>query len=258
MKLYRKFPVSRSRCAQATPWWRGFSNAALVAAGVCFALPVFAAQIAKPSPAIAKNQAPAQQAPVSLASQAPKAATVTLSGGKLTVRADNSDLLQILQAVSAQSGMKIEGSPGNHRVFGTYGPGEPRAVLAHLLTGFGYNYLLVGSGHDGVPAKLVLTHVGSGASSSEPAPSPPVHSVQPAPRNTLPQPQSGRRPPYQPSGRAAAAGSGAASGSGAHAQKAHAPRKVPSPQEILKELEKLHGKQKNSHPQATQQNPHHR
>ncbi len=85
-----------------------------------------------------------------------KNATVSVAPHSLTIQADNSELSQILRAISASTGMKVEGLSTDERVFGTYGPGEPHQVLLSLLEGSGYNVLMVGD-TDGAPSQLSLS-----------------------------------------------------------------------------------------------------
>jgi hypothetical protein len=98
---------------------------------------------------------------------------VNLASGKLTVRADNSSLSEILHDISQASGMKVEGlqagASGSQRVFGSYGPGAPRDVLSELLDGAGYNVLMLGVTSSGAPRELALTVRPNGAA---PAPQP--------------------------------------------------------------------------------------
>jgi hypothetical protein len=89
-------------------------------------------------------------------------AKVMVRDGKLTIEANNSDLPQILNQVAALSGMAVKGidgsgNDGGPRMFGVYGPGEPRGVLASLLAGSGYNFIMVGGSSDGPPRELLLT-----------------------------------------------------------------------------------------------------
>lgn len=84
-------------------------------------------------------------------------ATVVLENGSLTVTADNSDLSQILETLAHVSGMTINGKIRSSRVYGVYGPLDPRDVLAHLLKGSGNNFLMVGVVQDGAPRELLLT-----------------------------------------------------------------------------------------------------
>ncbi len=96
----------------------------------------------------------------------PKPATVNLVDGRLTVIANNSDLAQILRQIAASSGMKVQGLGRSDRVFGAYGPGAPSDVLADLLTGTGYNFLLSGRTAQGTPGEVLLSARGAGATSS--------------------------------------------------------------------------------------------
>ena len=55
-----------------------------------------------------------------------KPAEVTVVPGSLTIKADNSSLSQILQEISKSTGMKVDGLGQDERIFGSYGPGDPR------------------------------------------------------------------------------------------------------------------------------------
>ena len=114
--------------------------------------------------------------PASLSSQAATPPQVTLDHGKLTVDAKNSDLSAILQDLSQKSGMSVDGLSRNTRVFGVYGPGSPRDVLSTLLTGAGYNFVMVGGESGSVPRELVLT-----AQNGNALPANPVRPAQPQP-----------------------------------------------------------------------------
>jgi hypothetical protein len=111
---------------------------------------------AQPQPAPhAQPASPPAAATPSGAAAAP--ATITLANGKLSVSAQNSDLNSILQEIAHTSGMAIDGLGKSTRVFGVYGPGNPRDVLADLLAGSGYNFLLLGGDNGNAPTRLVLT-----------------------------------------------------------------------------------------------------
>jgi hypothetical protein len=92
---------------------------------------------------------------MSVVQQSATAARVSLAHGQLTVDAQNSDLSQILQDIARVTGLSVSGLNGGPRVFGTYGPADPRTVLTGLLAGSGYNFLLIGG--DNAPRALVLT-----------------------------------------------------------------------------------------------------
>ncbi len=83
-------------------------------------------------------------------------ADVQYSNGLLTVTAKDSSLNGILHQISQQTGMTISGSVRDDRVFGTYGPDRPSAVLTTLLDGSGSNMLLVNNASN-EPAHLVLS-----------------------------------------------------------------------------------------------------
>ena len=93
-------------------------------------------------------------------------ATVTLSGGKLLVKADNSSLIQIVDALGKSGGMSISGLTQDQRVFGDYGPGDPRQILSQLLEGAGFNVLMLGVTPQGTPRELVLSDRGAAPPSS--------------------------------------------------------------------------------------------
>lgn len=82
---------------------------------------------------------------------------MTITNGELTVNAQNSDLADTLQQIARSSGMSIEGLGKSTRVFGDYGPADPRDVLTDLLAGSGYNFVMVGGSRSGTPTKLVLS-----------------------------------------------------------------------------------------------------
>jgi hypothetical protein len=124
--------------------------------------PVAAANPAAPAPGASAPAPVTMPQPVgpprdSLLQHAAKPAEVTVASHNLTIKADNSELSQILRDISGSTGMKVEGLSGDERIFGTYGPGDAREVLMSLLEGSGYNVLMVGD-TNGVPRELSLTH----------------------------------------------------------------------------------------------------
>lgn len=127
---------------------------------------------ASPAPAVestaAGETAKAEKAPEPADAPA-KPATVSLESGRLTVTANNSDLGEILRKVASISGMKIDGLEKSARVFGAYGPGTPRDILADLLAGSDYNFMMVGNTVDGAPRHLLLTAKNDSAPSLNPA-----------------------------------------------------------------------------------------
>jgi hypothetical protein len=124
-------------------------------------------------PAAAPQPAPPQSTEIapSLLQQPARDAQIVFADGNLSIHADNSSLAAILRQVASNSGMKIEGLGGDERVFGNFGPGAPRDVLADLLVGTAYNQVLLGDLSNGAPRELILSPATrGGASAASPAP----------------------------------------------------------------------------------------
>ena len=88
-------------------------------------------------------------------------AKVTFQDGLLTISAQNSNLGEILRDVRRLTGASIEipaGTGVNERVVTHLGPGAPRDVLAGLLNGSSFNYVMMGSSSDpAAVASVILT-----------------------------------------------------------------------------------------------------
>jgi hypothetical protein len=141
------------------------------------AAPAPAAQPAASSQPAPSQPAPTQPAPPqptgvapSMLQQPAKDAQIVFADGNLSIHADNSSLAAILHQVASSSGMKIEGLGGDERVFGNFGPGTPRDVLADLLVGTAYNQVLLGDLSNGAPRELILSPTRGGATAPSPAP----------------------------------------------------------------------------------------
>jgi hypothetical protein len=89
----------------------------------------------------------------------------------LTISAQNSTLGDILKAVRAQTGATID-LPGTapERVVGHFGPAPARDVLAALLNGSHFNYVLLGSPTDpgALDRVILMAKSGSGADNPQP------------------------------------------------------------------------------------------
>jgi hypothetical protein len=98
---------------------------------------------------------PVQQVPLdSIAAVPPQ---VTFQNNQLSIVAPNSTLADILRAVRKQTGAEIEIPPAPERVVAHLGPGPARSVVAELLNGSRFNYILLGSPSDNaVLARVVL------------------------------------------------------------------------------------------------------
>ncbi len=199
------------------PAW---SATLILAAGLCSPARG-AAQ--KPTP----QDAAASGGQVALA--APRSQRVQFRNGLLSIVAQNSTLGEILAAVRAETGARLEfPRPGaEERVTVRLGPGRPRDVLAALLNGSRYNYILLGTPQNpaGV-AHMILTERGSAPPSPPmPAPPPPVaHLPEPEEEN-----QEGEVVPEPPTEVPAETTPPAAP--------ADQPPQVKTPQQLLQELQ---------------------
>jgi hypothetical protein len=92
-----------------------------------------------------------------------------LQGGQLTIVARNSTMSDVLTAVRQKTGANVDMPAGSgERVVGQFGPGAPRDVMAQLLNGSHYDYVLLGSAADPHALnKIVLMAKSTGP---EPAP----------------------------------------------------------------------------------------
>lgn len=98
---------------------------------------------------------PVQQIP--LDSIAPVPPQVSYQDAQLTIVAPNSTLGDILRAVRKQTGAEIEIPSAPERVVTHLGPGPARKVVAELLNGSRFNYVLLGSpANDGLLTRVVL------------------------------------------------------------------------------------------------------
>jgi hypothetical protein len=114
---------------------------------------------------------------------------VSYQGGMLTIVARNSTLGDILRRVQKLTGATIE-VPGNanERVATQIGPGPARDVLASLLNGCAFNYVMVGSTSDpNALASVILTPKTAGGgetvaqNNSQPPPQYQMQSLVPQP-----------------------------------------------------------------------------
>jgi hypothetical protein len=140
---------------------------------------------------------PLPQLPLdSVPAVAPK---VSYQAGNLTIEAHNSNLSDILKAVQEYTGAAIEVPPSaNERVVTLLGPGPARDVLAKLLNGSHYNYVMLGSPSDpNAVSRVILTSRITGGPDA-PSPPQPVNQQAFQPMNPN-MPQGGHvMPPPQP------------------------------------------------------------
>ena len=84
---------------------------------------------------------------------------VSYQTGELTIISQNSTLGDILRAVRNHTGASFDVPPNaTERVVGRFGPGPAREVLATLLNGSHFNYVMLGSAQDpNAMSELILT-----------------------------------------------------------------------------------------------------
>jgi hypothetical protein len=107
---------------------------------------------------------------------------VKFRDGRLTIVAVNSSLVDILKAVSAQTRATLDLPAGDlsERVVVRLGPGPTREVLAELLNGTRFNYVMLGSPSDpNLLQRIVLTSRGETLGSAVVATSAPATGAEP-------------------------------------------------------------------------------
>jgi hypothetical protein len=164
------------------------------------------------NPAQTAGPVSATEVAPSMLQQPAEVAQIVFGDNNLSIKANNSSLSEILHQIAARSGMKVEGLGGDERVFGTFGPGAPRDVIADLLNGTAYNQVLLGDLSNGAPRELILTpatHSAAGAPMATPQasvdeaanepeiPEPPPPQPEAAQPVTVPPPTPGVRTPQQ-------------------------------------------------------------
>lgn len=137
-------------------------------------------QDAQPDPPAAPAYTPSPLQPLPLDQVPAVAPKVTFEGGQLTVIAHNCTLGDVLRAIKKQMGAEIDVPPSaTERVVADLGPGAPHDVIANLLNGTHFNYVIVGSASDPAAVQsLALTPKSGGTetASATPANRPPVPS----------------------------------------------------------------------------------
>jgi hypothetical protein len=200
-----------------------------------------------------------------------------MTDGLLTIHADNSTFSDVLAAVQRATGATVEvPSPSSERVFFSGGPGEPRDVMAALLNGSPYDYILLGSAQEPQALTRIMltvrktTPVTAAASSPArplPAPKPEVDTTssetpepafpnrpvglnqgppqqpnpnQPGQETNMPAQPPGTPQPGTPPG---ATQPGTSSQPGQMPGQPAAPGQVKTPEQMLQELQKLQQQQ---------------
>jgi hypothetical protein len=121
-----------------------------------------------PPPLPSGTQGPVPQVPLdAIPAVAPQ---VSYQDGQLTIVAPNSTLGDILRGVRKHTSADIEiPATANERVVTRLGPGPAREVVAELLNGSRFNYVLLGSPSDASQLVRVVLVAKSGPDNPEPA-----------------------------------------------------------------------------------------
>jgi hypothetical protein len=123
---------------------------------------------------------------IPLDSIAPVPPQVSFQNGQLSIVAPNSTLGDILRAVRKQTGAEIEIPAANDRVVTHLGPGPVRDVMAELLNGSRFNYVLLGSAENASLLTRVVLVAKTGQENGGP------NTVQPGQPGPM---QAGNMPP---------------------------------------------------------------
>jgi hypothetical protein len=112
-----------------------------------------------PKPVVLPPLPPGPLSQLPMDQMPPAPAKVSFQDGLLTIAAQNSTLSEILRDVRKLTGASIEipqGPNANERVVAYLGPGAPRDVLAGLLNGSSFNYVMLGSASDPAAVSSVV------------------------------------------------------------------------------------------------------
>ena len=110
---------------------------------------------------------------------------VTFQNNQLSITASNSTLADILRAVRKSTGAEIDVPAAPERVVTHLGPGPAREILADLLNGSRFNYVLLGApGDDAALTRVVLVTKNPGDAvtpNQPPVPQPGMAQAEPVP-----------------------------------------------------------------------------
>jgi hypothetical protein len=145
-----------------------FRSMLWVAVALCIAGAGYAQNSASPSPAASTQ-----------VSSSPK---ITYANGQLTISARDASLGDVLRAVSVKTGAVIEfpADRAREHMFANAGPGPVQEVLATLLNGSRFNYVMLASPtNPSLLQRMILTSADEPA--NQPAADQPVQALAPTP-----------------------------------------------------------------------------
>jgi len=155
-------------------------------------------QVKKDPPAV-PAYTPGPLEPLPLDQTPAVAPQVSYQSGELSIVAHNSTLADVLRAVRKLTGAEMEVPPNaTERVVADLGPGPAREVLAELLNGTHFNYVMVGSATDPAAVQsLMLTPKSSAPETASVVPSatqrgaPPAYTAAASQNTAAAEPASG-------------------------------------------------------------------
>ena len=209
---------------------------------------------AQPSPPLPPEQMPATPP------------DVQFRQGQLTITASNSTLGDILRGVHKETGASID-VPGNatERVVGQFGPGPARDVLASLLNGSHFNYVLLGSSENfqaldrviltskSSTGGLTMQQAGAAAPAAQFQPGQPVIPPQPADSDDPSADESAADPPDNAD--AEDQGNAGDADEQAQPQNSGQPTGVKTPEQLLQELQQRQQQMQQQQQQQGTPNP---
>jgi hypothetical protein len=150
-----------------------------------------------PEPEVPQTPPP----PPTLEQQAPVPPQVSYQSGQLTIDSQNATLSQVLRSVQTKTGASIDMPPGagSERVVARLGPGTAKDVLAALLNGSRFNYVILGTPNQpgGVQKVMLLSKSAAGDNSTSMAAQNNIH--RPVVSQAVEPPEDEDPPPDQES-----------------------------------------------------------
>ena len=201
------------------------------------------AKVKSKTPAMAgPRQVPAQTmppVPATLMNSTPVKPNVTLEGGLLTIDAPNSTLSDVLSGVRRATGATIEGASPNERVAVRLGPGNPREVIAALLYGTPYDYVILGSQDRPDAVTRILLTQSSNADASSLQSTQNASAPQPPAQESVDDNPPDRTDSTDSEDTTAVPGTRVGADQDAQPQPAQAPNQPKTPEQLFKELQQL-------------------
>ena len=180
---------------------------------------------------------------------APVAPTVSYQAGQLSIQSNNATLAQVLRSVVAKTGASFEipSSANGDRVVAQLGPGQPRDVLATLLNGSKFNYIILGSpDQPGSVQKVILTprqNIPAATNTAQNHPTPQPQEPQADEDYTPPEPVEDNSANQQQPGAFRPGANGPIQGGQNDAQETNQQQGVKTPEQLLQELQRMQQQQ---------------